>query len=175
MKVKKLWIIFVLVWGGFVMADVKNAPLLANLDVTSVEFKAGEAIPTHYACNAVSPHIAWSQVPAETKSIVIICDDSDAVPLFTHWVIFNIPPMVKELQRGATVKGAIVARNSKNQNAFFGPCPPAGRVHHYHFKVYALDTVLKLTAAATRAEVERALKDHVLATGELVGTYENQS
>ena len=86
-----------------------------------------------------------------------------------------MPPTTKEIRRGQKVVGAIVGKNSNNDNAFFGPCPPLGRVHHYHFKVYALDTMLQLDSTATQEQVERAMQDHIIAKGELVGTYESKA
>ncbi|HSD88377.1 MAG TPA: YbhB/YbcL family Raf kinase inhibitor-like protein [Kofleriaceae bacterium] len=147
----------------------------ASLDVKSSAFNNNEAIPTEYSCEGaqLSPPLSWSKVPAETKSIAILVEDPDAPSrTFTHWLVTGIPATTTSLGKGAALPaGAMASRNDKGQQGYAGPCPPSGR-HHYHFHVYALDIGLPKTM--TRAELLKGITGHVLATGDLVGTYQRQ-
>jgi Raf kinase inhibitor-like YbhB/YbcL family protein len=153
------------------------------LVIRSERFAHMGAIPKQYTCEGrdVSPPLAWENVPPETKSLVLIVDDPDAPdpakPKMTwvHWVLYNLPPDSKGLPEGVA-KGALPmgtgeGKNDWKRTGYGGPCPPIGR-HRYFHKLYALDTVLSGLAAPTKAEVEAAMKGHVLAKAELVGTYE---
>ena len=155
------------------------APSLASantghktLKVTSSAFTANEAIPSDFTCDGAekTPPLSWSNVPADAKSIAILVDDPDAPKgTFTHWIVTNIPPSDTSLSEGGSLPtGATAATNDKGATGYAGPCPPTG-THHYHFRVFALDTTL--TQPATRADFLREIKGHVLAKGELVGTY----
>ena len=152
------------------------------LELSSSAFVQGGEIPLRYTCQGedVSPPLAWRGVPEGTRSLVLIVDDPDApdpkAPKMTwvHWVLFNLPPGAKELPEAvsneALPAGTRVGRNDWKRRDYGGPCPPIGR-HRYFHKLYALDAVLDLEAP-TKAEVERAMKGHVLAQAELVGTFE---
>jgi Raf kinase inhibitor-like YbhB/YbcL family protein len=143
-----------------------------TLTVTSTSFKANEAIPSEYTCDGSqkSPQLSWSGVPSDAQSVAILVDDPDAPKgTFTHWIVTNIPPSESMLsENGALPQGAVAAKNDKGATGYAGPCPPSG-THHYHFRVYALDKTL--AQPASRAAFEKAIKGHVLAQGELVGTY----
>jgi len=153
-----------------------------TLTVTSPQFGSGETIPAKYSANGgnLSPSISWSTPPAETKSLAMIVDDSDANG-FVHWVIFNLPPDTKSLPAGLPqtdwlnqLKGKVMqGKNSRNSTGYFGPQPPPGKPHHYHFHVYALDSTLSLNGGASKDAVDKAMAGHVLAQGELVGTFES--
>jgi Raf kinase inhibitor-like YbhB/YbcL family protein len=160
------------------------APLTISL--RSDAFTDGTAIPKKNGCDAenVSPHLAWSGVSPEAKSLALICDDPDApMGTWTHWLLFNLPADLMELKPGmpaaetVTVKakagGAVEAMQGKNdfgKLGYGGPCPPSG-THHYHFRLYALDGALNLKPGAKRAELLGAMKGHVLGQGRLMGTY----
>lgn len=140
----------------------------------------------------VSPRLTWSQVPPETKSLVLIVDDPDAPSPkrpasepWVHWVIYNIPPDATELPEGvervaepAAVPGARQGKNSwpSDNVGYRGPMPPPGSgQHRYFFKLYALATTLNIQpAGATRSAVLAALRGHVLAEAQLIGTYERR-
>lgn len=143
-----------------------------TLNVTSSAFNANEAIPSEYTCDGAdkTPPLSWSNVPANAKSIAILVDDPDAPKgTFTHWIVTNIPPSDTSLSEGGSLpQGATAAKNDNGATGYAGPCPPTG-THHYHFRVYALDKTL--TQPASRAELLREIKGHVLAQGELVATY----
>lgn len=143
-----------------------------SLNVTSNAFAANQTIPVEYTCDGseTSPPLSWSNVPKGTKSVAILVEDPDAPSgTFTHWLVTGIPPTTTALPAGALPAGASVATNDTGKAGYAGPCPPSGR-HHYHFKVYALDTTLP--KPRTKAEFLSAIKGHVLDQGELVATYQ---
>ncbi|HIE10059.1 MAG TPA: YbhB/YbcL family Raf kinase inhibitor-like protein [Kiritimatiellae bacterium] len=148
--------------------------------VASAAFAAGDAIPAKYSClgQDLSPPITWEKIPEGTRSIALICDDPDApVGTWVHWVIFNIPPDKTGLPEAVPADpklpdGSIQGINDFRRHGYGGPCPPPGKPHRYFFKVYALDTVLDLGPTATKQDVEKAIQGHILARGELMGTFQ---
>jgi Raf kinase inhibitor-like YbhB/YbcL family protein len=150
-----------------------------TLHVTSTAFQPGETIPKKFTCDGpdISPALAWSDAPAETQSFALIMDDPDApAGTWVHWVLYDLPSNTHELPEGMAKQeqlpnGARQGRNDFRKIGYGGPCPPPGKPHRYFFKLHALDTRLNLKAAATKAEVERAMQGHVLAQGELLGRY----
>lgn len=149
-----------------------------TISVKSRAFEAGGGIPKKYTGEGadVSPPLQWGEMPAGTEEIALICDDPDApTPRpWVHWVVYKIPGDSNSLAEGSS--GA--AREGKNdfgRKGYGGPMPPPGHgVHHYHFKVYALDATLDLRAGASKDQLLDAMKGHILAEGELVGTYERK-
>ena len=150
---------------------------MLELAVLSAAFAMGAAIPDRYACGPCSPTLSWSEVPADTQSIAVLCDDPDApAGDWVHWVLFNLAPDVRELpenvaRNAALPGGAVQGMNDYGRNGYDGPCPPPGQTHRYHYKVFALDARLALDARARKADLMKAMRGHVLAQGELVGTY----
>ena len=149
-----------------------------TISLTSPEFAANGAIPAIRTCNGadLSPPLRWSGVPAEAKSLALIVDDPDAPGgTWVHWVLYDIPPGVEDMGDGAgggvVPPGTKPGRNGWKTTGYRGPCPPGGR-HRYVHKLYALDVVLGDLHEPTKAELERAMQGHVLARGELVGTYQ---
>ncbi len=150
-----------------------------SLQITSAAFSAGETIPKKFTCDGpdVSPKLTWNEPPAKTQSFTLIMDDPDApVGTWVHWVLFGLPADAKELSEGVAKQdqlsnGARQGRNDFGKIGYGGPCPPPGKPHRYFFKLYALDSKLNLKAGATKADVERAMKGHVLGQAELVGRY----
>jgi hypothetical protein len=153
-----------------------------SLAITSSAFSQNGEIPAKYTCDGkdVSPPLVWSGLPAGTKSIALIVDDPDApdpaAPKMTwvHWVLYNIPPSATGLPEGGKPgelpKGTKEGLNDWKRTGYGGPCPPIGR-HRYFHKLYALDVVLPDLGRATKQDLEKAMKGHVLASAELVGTY----
>ena len=140
--------------------------------LTSTAFGDGRAIPLEFSCDGddVAPPLAWSDPPAGTKTFALIADDPDApAGTWVHWVLFNMPGSATTASDGAAQ--ATPGRNDFQRTGYGGPCPPPGKPHRYYFKLYALDTRLSLRAGATKADVERAMQGHVLATAQLMGTY----
>jgi Raf kinase inhibitor-like YbhB/YbcL family protein len=143
------------------------------MKITTQAFENGAAIPRRYAKKGgnVSPALEFGEVPETARSIVLIVDDPDAPHgLFTHWVLFNLGPAMRRLPEGAVPAGARQGKNSWGEPRYGGPQPP-DREHRYFFRLYALDTMLGLADGASRDEVERAMKGHVLAQGEWMGRY----
>jgi len=153
------------------------------LTLKSSVFSHNGAIPRRYTCQGedVSVPLAWSGAPAATKSFVLIVDDPDApdpkAPRMTwvHWVLYNLPPAAAVLPEGvrpgALPKGTLEGLNDWKRTGYGGPCPPIGR-HRYFHKLYALDTLLPEMESPTKAELEQAIKGHVLEKAELIGTYQ---
>lgn len=149
-----------------------------SLVVKSNSFAANGFIPSKYSCDAenISPTIKWSKGPDATKSYALICDDPDApAKVWVHWVLFNIPSGVTKLDENIPVGenargGALQGKNDSGEMGYSGPCPPSG-THHYHFKVYALDTLLPLKSGCSRDNVDAAMANHILAQGEIIGLY----
>jgi Raf kinase inhibitor-like YbhB/YbcL family protein len=151
--------------------------------LTSPAFAPGGEIPTECTCEGAdtSPRLEWSGAPAGTKSFALIVDDPDApdpaAPKMTwvHWVLYNLPPEADHLPEavkpGALPAGTKEGKNDWKRTGYGGPCPPVGR-HRYFFKLYALDAPLPELGNPTKAELEKAMKPHVLATAELIGTYQ---
>jgi Raf kinase inhibitor-like YbhB/YbcL family protein len=151
-----------------------------SLELTSDAFANGQSIPVKYSCkgNNISPALAWNEPPAGTQSFALIVDDPDApMGTWVHWVLFNIPAGTRSLQENLPITGKnvdpnaiYVGKNSSGNSRYDGPCPPSG-THRYYFKLYALDTTLSLLPGATKEEVLQAMQGHVLAQGELMGTF----
>ncbi len=143
---------------------------MLNLLVTSPVFYNNKMIPRKYTCDGenVNPPLYVREVPKETKSLVLIVDDPDAPSgTWEHWNVWNISPTVKLKEN--SVPG-VEGMNDFGKHSYGGPCPPSG-THRYFFKVYALDNMLSLQVHSRKKDIEEAMKDHVLAKGELVGIY----
>lgn len=151
------------------------------MHVTSTAFAEGATIPAKFTCDGadVSPPLAWTGAPANTKTFALIMDDPDAPGgTWVHWVLWNIPGATSSLPEGIpkteTLKnlgGALQGKNTWPKTGYDGPCPPPGKPHRYFFKLYALDAPLGLKAGATKADVDQAMKDRILASAQLMGTY----
>jgi Raf kinase inhibitor-like YbhB/YbcL family protein len=148
----------------------------ATIRLTSPAFSDGQPVPVEYTCSGSnhSPELKWEGLPAGTHSLTLLVLDPDAPSgTYTHWVLANLPATLTGLAAGQpTPAGAIDGTNSSSRAGYTGPCPPAGKVHHYIFTLYAVDQVLQLDAAPNRAALEAALQGHVLATGQLTGTFQ---
>lgn len=150
-----------------------------TVQVTSTAFKEGGSIPSKYTCEGqdVSPPLAWNSVPEGTRSIALIADDPDAPgKTWVHWVLYNLPPSLRELPENVPASESILGNGGRQGMTDFGkigyggPCPPSG-THRYFFKVYALDSDHHLDPGLTKAQLVKAMEGHVLAEGQLMGTY----
>jgi hypothetical protein len=171
----------ILMLGACVLSP-EGADAALALTLTSSAFEPGAPIPSQYGCEGadMSPPLDWDGVPDGTKSLALIIDDPDAPDpkaprrVWVHWVLYNLPPEARELAAGADTTGLPPETshgvNDFKKAAYNGPCPPIGR-HRYFHKLYALDTRLDL-AQATKADLQAAMKGHVLAASELIGTYQ---
>jgi hypothetical protein len=157
-----------------------------KFELTSTAFDRGQPIPKKYTGegNDVSPTLVWTNPPDRTQEFALICDDPDAPTPepWVHWVIYGIGPDVQSWPEGMAndpvLEIPLPARQGQNSwnsgvtVGYRGPMPPPGHgTHHYHFKLYALDTKLDLAPSAEKQQVLNALKGNVLAEAELIGTY----
>ena len=148
----------------------------ASISIASPAFQSGAEIPAKFTCNGanVNPELKISGVPNEATSLVLIVDDPDAPHgLFTHWIVWNIDLKMTDVAENSAPAGGIQGTNDFGKRNYGGPCPPSG-THRYFFKIFALDTKLELKPSARRAELDAAMKGHVLAQGELMGRYSHK-
>lgn len=141
------------------------------LKVSSSAFMENELIPVKYTCDGanISPPLDIDHIPEEAKSLAIIVDDPDApVGTWVHWVMWNIPVTHQIKENKAHGSQGI---NDFGKHKYQGPCPPTGRIHRYFFKVYALDDIIELPVNTNKHQLEKALSEHIIAFGELVGIY----
>jgi Raf kinase inhibitor-like YbhB/YbcL family protein len=149
-----------------------------GMKLSSFAFSHNENIPPKYTCSGkdISPPLLIEGIPAEAKSLALICDDPDApMGTFVHWVMFNIPVNIAEIPEAipnvdVLGNGAIQGNTDFRKIGYGGPCPPSG-THRYFFKLYALDTKLDLRPGASKAQVEKEMEGHVIAKAELIGLY----
>jgi Raf kinase inhibitor-like YbhB/YbcL family protein len=143
---------------------------------SSTAFSHGQPIPRKYTCQGENlfPPLKWGDVPAGAKSLALIVDDPDApAGTWTHWVLYQIPPDTRSLGEGGPLPpGAQEGMNDFKHIGWGGPCPPPGKAHRYFFRIYALDSKLDSLRQPTRAQLLSAMEGHILAKGELMGTYQ---
>jgi Raf kinase inhibitor-like YbhB/YbcL family protein len=153
----------------------------AKMQLTSSSFVADGAIPAQYTCDGadVSPALAWTEPPAGTQSFALIVDDPDA-PKKTviHWLLYDLPPATRALPEGIPTKpklpdGSRQGKNDHGKIGYSGPCPPPGPAHHYFFKLYALDYKTGLKPKAKVADVETAIKGHILAQTQFIARFQH--
>ena len=150
-----------------------------TLELKAPAFAYGSEIPRRFTCSGadVSPALRWSGVTPAAHSLALIADDPDApAGTWTHWLIWNIPAHETDLPEGVPAKetlenGICQGTNDFRRIGYGGPCPPPGKTHRYFFRLYALDTALDLKAGARRQELEHAMKRHILAQAEWMGTF----
>ena len=156
---------------------------MAQFTLSSQSFRNDQPMPAKHSCEGAdaSPALKWEGAPTGTKSFALIADDPDAPGgSWVHWLIYGIPASTTELPESVTktdtvaaLGGAKQGQNDFGRAGYGGPCPPRGHgVHHYHFRLYALDAELNLAARVKRQQLESAMKGHILAQAELVGTYQ---
>ena len=158
-------------------ANANAQPML----LSSTAFSDGQAIPDKYTCHGqdISPPLRWTGAPAQTKSIALTCEDPDAPSgTFIHWVIFNVPAAAngfsENVAKTATLPdGSGQGKNSFGNIGYNGPCPPSGKMHHYIFKVYALDASVTLNSGAGKDDLLNAINGHILAQAHLAGTFQD--
>jgi hypothetical protein len=153
------------------------------MQLTSAAFEAGAEIPSYYTSEGedASPELSWKDAPVDTRSFVLIVHDPDAPRSggFTHWILYNIAPGTGHIEEKApndeTLAGVGThGKNDANRFGYMGPAPPSG-VHRYFFRLFALNCMLDLTPGATHKQVNAAMKGHILAQAELMGTYEKKN
>jgi Raf kinase inhibitor-like YbhB/YbcL family protein len=164
--------------GGGELPALPEAP--RDLVVSSSAFVPMGAIPVRYTCDGdnLSPPLSWFGAPKGAVSYALVMDDPDAPGgTFVHWVVYDLPAGTESLQEGVPAVdrlpgGGAQGKNSAGRTGYTGPCPPRGPAHHYRFTVYALDKALGLPPGASQSDVADAMAGHVVAWGQLVGTYQ---
>lgn len=147
----------------------------------STSFEHNNFIPAQFTCDGenISPDLHWEHAPVNAKSFALIVDDPDApTKSWVHWVLFNIPADIATLRAGEQPSNFVAGRTDFPAPVdgvwrYGGPCPPSG-VHHYHFTLYALDSMVNLPAGSSREELLAAMQGHVLAKADLIGLYEKK-
>ncbi len=150
-----------------------EAQSMDTLKLSSPSFKHNGSIPVKYTCDGkdINPPLTIENIPSNAKSLALIVDDPDApAGTWVHWVLWNIGPATKEISENAVPPGALQGINDFRKHDYGGPCPPSG-THRYFFKLYALDVMLSLGPKTNKAELERAMKGHIIVQCELVGLY----
>ncbi len=144
-----------------------------SIKISSSAFQLNEMIPSQYTCDGknINPPLEFKDIPKQTRSLALIVDDPDApAGTWVHWVVWNIP-VVQQINE-KSIPGIQGLNDFRIQN-YGGPCPPSG-THRYFFKIYALDDMLNLPETTTKTQLERAMKNHLLGSGELVGLYKRK-
>lgn len=153
-----------------------------KIEITSSAFVEGKPIPAKYTCDDrdSSPPLEWKNIPPVAKSLALIADDPDApVGTWVHWVLYDLPPTTTQLPENLDKSQYVLGGTKQGINDFRrlgygGPCPPSGKPHRYFFKLYALDKMLNLNPGLTKKDVLKAMEGHVLAEGQLMGTYQRR-
>lgn len=160
--------------GGSCSSIKSNLPHLMNL--SSPAFGHNQSIPATYTCDGdnLSPPLIISNVPEAAESLALIVDDPDAPGgTWVHWTVWNIDPKTTSIPASSVLSSAVEGITSFGKTGYGGPCPPSG-THRYFFKLYALDTMLRLDETAAVQELEKAMKGNILDSAELVGLYEKK-
>lgn len=148
------------------------------MKIESSAFKHNERIPAKFTCEGknVNPPLKISDVPSQAKSLVLIMDDPDApMGTWVHWIVWNIDPKTSEISENSVPSKSTQGITSFKSIGYGGPCPPVGHgIHHYFFKLYALDTVLNHPSSSDKRELEEAIKNHILAKAEIIGLYSRE-
>ncbi|HMV72579.1 MAG TPA: YbhB/YbcL family Raf kinase inhibitor-like protein [Pseudomonadales bacterium] len=180
MMKRRNWLQGSVLLAALVACTVRAGEDAMSMRISSGAFGDGGAIPERHTCEGsdISPPLAWSGVPEGTRSLVLIVDDPDApdpaAPKMTwvHWVLYNLPPASAGLPEAVRTLpvGTREGHNDWKRTGYGGPCPPIGR-HRYFHKLYALDVVLPDLQQPDRQQLEAAMRGHVIAQAELIGTY----
>jgi Raf kinase inhibitor-like YbhB/YbcL family protein len=144
-----------------------------SMKLTSRAFHEGEKIPNRYSRQGgnISPPLAWTEVPAGARSLTLVADDPDAPSgVFVHWLVYRIPPDIREFDEGSLPSGVRQGQNGFGEIGYDGPQPPSG-THRYFFHLYALDREIDMPMGASREDLDEAIRGHVLEEVQLMGRY----
>ena len=150
-------------------------PKGGNMKLTT-DFEHNGNIPSKYTCDGedLAPELIISEVPKETKELVLIVDDPDApMGTWVHWLVYNLPASTTKIDAKNLPTGSKEGITDFGRIGWGGPCPPNGQ-HRYFFKLYALDKNLDLPAGVTKPQLEHAIKDNIIEKTELIGLYKRK-
>ena len=165
-----VFFVIVIIEYKMILQPISLSKELKTLEITSEAFNDRTYIPIKYTCDGenVNPPLTIHNIPLETKSLVLIVDDPDALSgVCVHWIVWNIPPSGKIKEK--TVPGIEGINDFKKHN-YSGPCPPSG-THRYFFKVYALNDLIELEQPVNSADLDKLMNPHIIGFGELIGLY----
>lgn len=168
-----IFLIALLVFSGCQNNNSNLSLTNINMQITSPAFSSDKSIPSQYTCQGenINPPFSISDVPANTQSLALLIDDPDApIGDWVHWLVFNIDPTTTVIPANSLPPNATVGFNSSQQNQYEGPCPPSG-THHYHFKLYALDTTIAPNQNMTKETFLQTIEGHIIDYSELVGLF----
>lgn len=154
----------------------KEVKQMGELKISSPVFENNGNIPVKYTCDGmdVSPPLLIENIPTDSKSLALIVDDPDApMGTWVHWVLWNINPTTGEIKENTVPEGAKQGINDFRRHDYGGPCPPSG-THRYFFKLYALDSLLELGPNSKKADLEKAMKGHIITQTQIVGLYKRK-
>ena len=154
----------------------KEGMKMDALKISSKAFENNGSIPEKYTCDGmdINPPLLFENVPSGAKSLALIVDDPDApMGMWVHWVVWNMDPRTGEIREDAVPRGALQGINDFKKHDYGGPCPPSG-THRYFFKLYALDALLDLGANAKKADLEKAMKGHLIVQAQIIGLYKRK-
>ncbi|MCK9186447.1 YbhB/YbcL family Raf kinase inhibitor-like protein [Candidatus Gracilibacteria bacterium] len=145
------------------------------MQITSASFENNGILPTKYTCEGknINPPLEISGTPENTKSLVLICDDPDAVSgIFTHWTVWNISPKTTEIKENSIPLNAIQGTTSFGKTGYGSPCPPKNTgKHRYTFKIYAIDKTLDIPASTTAETLYKTIENSIIDKAETIGIY----
>ena len=165
--------VFTLFFSLFFYSSFMEADNMSSLKISSPAFRHNGHIPPKYTCDGsdINPPLLIENIPPGVKSLALIVDDPDAPRgTWVHWVMWNIASDIHTIEENTVPLGASEGVNDFRKRNYGGPCPPSG-THRYFFKLYALDTKLTLNTNTTKADLERAMKNHIIAQSEVIGLY----
>lgn len=159
-----------------ITAEAAEYERQGKLKISSPVFSHNDKIPAKYTCdgNDINPPLKIDGIPGPSKSLALIVDDPDApAGTWVHWVVWNISPGTAEIKEHSVPENSVQGVNDFKKHEYGGPCPPWGQ-HRYFFKLYALDTVLKISPDSKKAVLEKAMKGHIISQAELTGLYKRK-
>jgi len=170
------WVLLFLFIFSVSYVSSQEAPKTGELKIISPVFEGNGNLPLRYTCDGqnINPPLMIEGVPERARSLVLILDDQDAPRgSFVHWIVWNIDPGIKDIKENSVPSGAVEGTNDFKKRKYGGPCPPK-RVHRYAFKLYALDIRLNLEGRSTKADLEKAMKGHILGQVQLITLYKRK-
>lgn len=181
-----LIVLFIIIGGGWLVLKPKkilvndqpgqNTPKkeIKNMKISSPSFKNNEDLPSKYTCDGedVNPSLEFGEIPEGAKSLVLIVDDPDATNGdWTHWLLWNMSPQRLSIKENSVPEEATQGSTDFGSREYGGPCPVSGK-HRYFFKLFALDTELKISSFSTKKDLLEAMSEHILGKAEMVGLYQ---